>query len=190
MNPTKAGSWILLAVLVLTLSGWYFRHGKTVVRLDKETLSTTVDTTITDLTVRQFDAKGKLIHVLKTPLLEHVPKGDLNYLDKPYILIAQDNQPAWQISSLKALAEKGGKRITFTKQVLVHQPADEKTLESTLKTEKVTYYPNEKKATTDALVTFEQPGNFVQSTGMNAYLDEKRVELLHRARGSYVPAKG
>ncbi|WP_196211486.1 LPS export ABC transporter periplasmic protein LptC, partial [Legionella pneumophila] len=37
---------------------------------------------------------------------------------------------------------------------------------------------------------FEQPGNIIQSTGMNAYLDEKRVELLHKARGSYDPAKG
>lgn len=30
----------------------------------------------------------------------------------------------------------------------------------------------------------------LQSKGMNAYLDEKRIELLHQARGSYVPTNG
>jgi lipopolysaccharide export system protein LptC len=56
-----------------------------------------------------------------------------------------------------------------------------------LTTEKVTYYPKEKKATTNLFVTFEQSGNIIESTGMNAYLDEKRVELLHGAKGSYAP---
>ena len=52
----------------------------------------------------------------------------------------------------------------------MHQKPGEKTQESTLKTEEVTYFPKEKKATTILFVTFEQPGNIVQSKGMNAYL--------------------
>ncbi|MFO3150257.1 LPS export ABC transporter periplasmic protein LptC, partial [Legionella pneumophila serogroup 1] len=106
------------------------------------------------------------------------------------IIIKQDNQPAWEINSLRAKSFDGGKQITFIEQVVVHQNPGESTRESTLKTEEITYYPKEKKATTSLFVTFEQPGNIIQSTGMNAYLDEKRVELLHKARGSYDPAKG
>ena len=36
-------------------------------------------------------------------------------------------------------------------------------------------------------VTLEQAGDIVQSTGMTAYLKEKRVKLLSQARGRYVP---
>lgn len=190
MNAAKQLLWFLLVMIVLCSSSWYFMHTKPVVRLDNKTLSTTVDTTVVHLTVRQFDANGMLANVLKTPLMQHIPKGDVNLLHSPVIEVAQENQPSWNITSLKAKSIDGGKSITFTEQVVVHQKPGTKTQESTLKTEKVVYYPKEKKATTDLLVTYEQPGNFIQSMGMNAYLDEKRVELLHKARGSYAPAKG
>jgi lipopolysaccharide export system protein LptC len=74
--------------------------------------------------------------------------------------------------------------------VVVHQEQGPNTQESTMTTEKIIYYPKEKKATSDLLVTFEQPGNTVQATGMTAYLAEKRIQLLHQARGKYVPKVG
>ncbi|MFI4962358.1 MAG: LPS export ABC transporter periplasmic protein LptC [Legionellales bacterium] len=188
MNAPKQLCWLGLTLLILTSSGWYFTHLKKITLLDKETLTTTIDTTVSKLTVRQFDTKGVLINLLKTPLMQHIPKDDLTLLQTPHIIISQDNKPSWEIRSVKAKSFNGGKTITFINQVVVHQKPDEKNPESTLKTEEVTYYPKEKKATTDLPVTFEQPGNVIQSTGMNAYLDEKRVELLHQARGSYAPS--
>ena len=104
--------------------------------------------------------------------------------DYPHIIVQQEKQPPWYISSQKATSFEGGTRIKFIGHVIV------RTQESTLKTEEITYFPKEKKASSTVLVTYEQPGNIIQSTGMNAYLDEKRVELLHKARGSYVPTHG
>ena len=191
MNHVKRQiSWFLMAIIVLASSVWYFHQPQKIQKLDNETLSSTIDATVVQLTVRQFDAKGNLVNVLRTPLLQHIPKDDVSLLQTPRIYIAQENQPAWEIQSQKAKSVAGGASITFMQQVIVHQNADEKTQESTLKTEEVVYYPKLKKATTDLLVTYEQPGNFIQSMGMNAYLDEKRVELLHQARGRYDPAKG
>lgn len=190
MNTAKQAAWLLMTLIILGWSGWYFTHLKPVIRLDKDTLSSTVDTSISRLTVAKFDTQGKMINLLTTPLMEHIPKDDVNFFKTPHIIIVQDNQPPWDIRSQSAKSIAGGDRIVFQKQVIVHQDGDEKTQESTLKTEEVTYFPKEKRATSDVLVTYEQPGNFVQSIGMNAYLDEKRVELLHQARGSYAPAKG
>lgn len=190
MNIAKQTLWLLFMLIALAGSGWYFSHVKNTISLDKETLETTVDTTMTQLTVKQFNETGVLINKLTTPLMEHIPKDDIHLLTTPQILISQDDKPAWEIHSLKATSFNGGQRITFTQKVIVHQNPGDSAQESTLKTEEVTYYPKEKKATTDLFVTFEQPGNTIQSTGMNAYLDEKRVELLHQARGKYEPAKG
>lgn len=190
MNATKQAIWLLSTLIIIALSGWYYVDLETATKLDNEALSTTIDASISQLTVRQFNSEGLLTNLLTTPLMQHIPKEDIHLLQAPHIIIAQVDQPSWEIRSKKAKSFNGGQRIIFIKHVIVHQNPGEKTQESTLKTEEVTYFPKEKKATTDLFVTFEQPGNIIQSTGMNAYLDEKRVELLHQARGSYAPAKG
>lgn len=190
MNIAKQAIWLFFTLIILACSGWYFANLETVTKLDKETLSSTIDTTVSKLTVRQFNDEGVLINLLTTPLMHHIPKGDIHLLETPHVIIAQEDQPSWEISSNSAKSFNGGTKITFIKNVVVHQNQGDKTQESTMKTEEVTYFPREKRATTDLFVTYEQPGNLIQSTGMNAYLDEKRVELLHQARGMYAPAKG
>ena len=190
MNTAKQAVWLFFTLIILACSGWYFAHLQTVTRLDHETLFSTVDTTVSQLTVRQFNTDGLLVNLLTTPLMQHIPKEDVQLLDTPHIIIAQEDHPAWTICSEKAKSFDGGQKITFMQHVIVHQNPGDKTQESTLTTEEVTYYPKEKKATTDLFVTYEQPGNTIQSMGMNAFLDEKRVELLHQARGSYDPAQG
>ncbi|MBA2649109.1 MAG: LPS export ABC transporter periplasmic protein LptC [Legionella sp.] len=190
MNRIKQALWLVFALILLVLSRWYFAPPIQVKKLDDKTLSSTVDASAKMLLVRQFDAKGVLIHSLSTPLMEHIPNGNVNIFQTPYISIRQEDEPAWEIHSKKATSYQGGEHIVFVKEVVIHQKPGKNTQESTLKTEEITYYPKLKKASTNLLVTFEQPGNFIQSTGMNAYLDEKKVELLHNARGSYAPAKG
>ncbi|KGP62528.1 hypothetical protein EP47_10670 [Legionella norrlandica] len=190
MNTTKQAIWLFLTLLILSCSSWYYAHLNQAIKVNKKPLLNEVDSTISHLTVKQFNSDGVLINLLTTPLVEHIPNNDLHLLKEPHIIIKQDNQSAWEINSMRAKSFEGGKQITFIEQVIVHQNPAQGSQESTLKTEEITYYPKERKATTSLFVTFEQPGNIIQSTGMNAYLDEKRVELLHKARGSYDPAKG
>ncbi|WP_058535629.1 LPS export ABC transporter periplasmic protein LptC [Legionella saoudiensis] len=190
MNAAKQVIWLFLLLVTLAGSGWYYSHSSSIMRLDSETLANSVDTTISKVKVRQFDEKGALTTLLATPKMRHIQKGDMYFFQKPHILVSQEQQPPWDIRSKHAKSFAGGERIVFIGDVVVHQTQGDNVQASTLKTEEVTYYPKEKKASTDLLVTYEQPGNIIQSQGMNAYLDEKRVELLHQARGSYVPANG
>jgi lipopolysaccharide export system protein LptC len=191
MNTTKQALYCFSIFFMLVASGWYYVNWQDKGQLlDEESLSSTVDMTVSQLTLRQFDAQGLLANELTTPFMRHVPNKNIHWFQTPHICIFQTDQPSWEIRAQQAKSWNGGQRIVFTKDVVVHQNSGEKTAESTFKTEKITYYPKEKKASTDRLVTFEQPGNIIQSTGMNAYLDEKRVELLHQARGTYAPAKG
>ncbi len=191
MNAAKQAAWLFGILIVLACSGWYFASSPNIpYKLDDKTLSTTVDTRIYDLTVRQFDEQGQLANRLETPLLEHIPENNTHFLQKPRIVIAQANQLPWNIQSERAVAAKGGEEITFIKHVIIHQNKDLHGQESTMRTEKIIYYPKAKKATTSLLVTFEQPGTLVKAIGMNAFLAEKRVELLKKARGSYAPSHG
>ncbi|KTC80024.1 LPS export ABC transporter periplasmic protein LptC [Legionella cherrii] len=191
MNAAKQLMWLFFTLILLACSGWYYgSRSTTMIRLDRDTLANSVDTTISNVTVRQFNQQGMLANILTAPLMQHIQNGNIYLFQKPHIIVSQEEQAPWDISSKKAKSFEGGKRITFTGNVIVRQQKGNNSQESTLKTEEVTYFPKEKKASSDVLVTYEQPGNIIQSTGMNAYLDEKRVELLHQARGSYVPANG
>jgi lipopolysaccharide export system protein LptC len=160
------------------------------IKLDKHTLYTTTDMTINHLVVHQFNTKGQLVNALETPVMHHIALNDMHILKTPHIVIAQEDQPAWEIHADQATSQHGGEEITFNKHVIIHQAQDEHTLESTLKTESMTYFPKDKLATTPLEVTYERPGNTVQSTGIKAYFAEKRVLLLSNARGTYVPKPG
>ena len=190
MNTIKQVIWLFFTLIILACSGWYYSHSIPFIHLTHENLANSVETTLSHLKVRQFNKEGILVNLLTTPLLQHIQKDDVYLFQNPHILINQAEQPPWNIRANNAKSFKGNTSITFMGNVIIHQEQGNNTQESTMKTEAVTYYPKEKKASSDLLVTYEQQGNIIQSKGMNAYLDEKRVELLHQARGSYVPTNG
>ncbi|KTD66182.1 LPS export ABC transporter periplasmic protein LptC [Legionella spiritensis] len=190
MNAAKQAVWLFFTLIALACSGYYFASSSPVEKLDDKTLSQTADTIITHLNVRQFDEQGKLINYLKTPELQHVPENDTHLLQSPEIVIAQPDQPDWEIRSRRAKAVHGGKEITFINDVTVHQQSGEKTQESTLRTNELTYYPQQKLATSALTVTYERPGSIIYSDGMKAWLADKHVKLLSRARATYEPNHG
>lgn len=186
MNAAKQAAWLSIALIILAFSGWYFAGSGPVAKLDAKTLSTTPDAIVTNLTVRQFNTKGSLANYLQTPLMHHIPQDNTHTLQSPHILVTQpEEQQIWDIRSHYATAVNGGAQITFTKQVVIHQQ-NAQNPESIFKTEELVYFPRDKLAITDKEVTFEQPGNLIQSKGMKAWLVEKRVQLSN-ARGTYDP---
>lgn len=190
MNATKQAEWLFLALLALAGSGWYFASSSRVIKLDDQTLSTTPDTIISELTVQQFDAQGQLSQYLQTPLMRHIPQDNTHQLETPHIIITQPNQPAWDIHAQKATALHGGQQITFNHEVIIHQKKNKNREETTLTTEELTYFPKNQLATTTQEITILQAKNTVRSTGMNAWLADNRVQLLNNARGTYAPNHG
>lgn len=190
MSEIKQKIGMFLILTLLLAAGWHLSSLHPNLSHKAQGLESAIDVAVTELSIRQFSAQGTLINELHTPLMTHWSKEDIHLFTSPHLFLTEGEQPAWEIRATEAKSFDGGKRILFTNKVWVHQQAGQNVSESTFKTEELTYYPHEKKATSQHLVTFEQPGQLVQAKGMNAYLDEKRVELLHAARGRYEPAKG
>lgn len=145
MNIAKQFIWLLITLFILTALGWYYGHSIDITRLDNETLANSIETTVSQLKVRQFDKAGLLANRLTTPIMQHIPKDNVYLFQRPHILISQAQQPPWDIRSNSAQSFEGGQLITFKGNVIVHQKQEGKTQESTLRTEEVTYFPNEKK---------------------------------------------
>jgi lipopolysaccharide export system protein LptC len=191
MNAAKQSAWGFFLLMVLSCSGWYFASSSSVIKLDDNTLAKTPDSIATGIKVWQFNAKGTLAHVLESPKAKHIPEKNTYFFDFPHIILSQEkDEPTWDIRAEKAIALSKGKQITLIGNVIIHQEKSIKSPESTLKTEELAYFPEKKFATTTRAVIFEQPGSTIHSQGMNAYLEQKRVELLNKARATYEPNHG
>lgn len=145
-----------------------------------------IDSFLTNLSVKEFSKDGQLIHYLQTPLMQHHPKTNTNLLRKPHLIITENNQAPWEIRAEKARAKKDH-TITLIHHVMIEQKASESKASTLLKTEKMIYFPKEKRASTTQKVTIQQAKNHMQAVGMNAYLDDNKVELLSHVRGRYEP---
>ncbi len=189
MNIAK---WSITLLMSLMTFSWYFYNlnSSVHIQMDSRVLDSTIDTIVTDLSVRQFNTEGQLIHVLTTPLLQHIPASNKHLLKEPLITVQEPNQGSWEIHAREATALNGGKQISFNKQVIVHQHKFNQTEPTTLMSEEIIYFPQEKLAVSTKEVTFRQVNNHIKSTGMKAYLAENRVELLQHAQAHYEPQNG
>jgi lipopolysaccharide export system protein LptC len=142
------------------------------------------------LIVRQYNSDGHLTHFLKTSKMQHTPYQNTHYLTNPHIIVQNSDQKPWNIRSKYAQALYNGKQITFSKQVVIHQNKTDTTQETHLATEELTYFPESKFATTLKQVEFTQAGSIVTSIGMNAFLENNRIQLLSHAQGNYAPTQG
>ncbi|MGQ3891249.1 LPS export ABC transporter periplasmic protein LptC [Legionella sp. CNM-4043-24] len=187
MNAARQAAWLFCAMIALACSGWYFASTPVPVKLDEQTLANTPDYVIQGFALRQYDAKGTLINFIESPRLEHIPNQDTNLISSPHITVKQDDLPAWDIRSEQAKAINRGDSITFTKNVIIHQGKGRSNQPSTFKTEELVYFPKKKYATSNAAVIFEQPGSVVHANGMNAWLEDRHVELLGKTHATYEP---
>ena len=183
MNPFKQGLWFIAACTAVGFFYLSFSKNQPHITLNADTLSTSADAVISNLTVYQFDETGHLAHYLFTPEMQHIPNNNTHTLKTPSIKISQANQPDWQIHSQKAQAIHGGKAITFSGNVLIEQ----KEKGNVMNTEELTYFTQQKLAISSGMVEFQQPGTTVHSQGMRAYLDKKTIRLLSKPYATFNP---
>jgi len=185
MIAARHATLLFFTLSVLSSSAWFFASSSPVAKLDKETLQTTPDIIITDLTVRQFNAQGHLANQLHTPRLHHIPKDDSHWLETPHIKVSKANQPLWDIQANKAHVLYGGEQITFLNHVKIHQPSSPDNPETTLTTEELSYFPKLQIATTLKEIVFERPGSLVKAKGVRADFAKGTVQLLDNVRLTY-----
>lgn len=187
MNAARQAAWLFCVMIALACSGWYFASSPVVIKMDEHSLANSADYIITGLAVRQYNTEGALINFLESPEMQHIPNQDTNLIKSPHITVKQDKQPPWDIRSEHARAINRGDSITFLDNVVIHQDKGTATQAATFKTEELVYFPGKKYATSSVAVIFEQPGSTVHAKGMNAWLEEKRIELLGKTHATYEP---
>lgn len=182
----KKLNWFLCISGLVLLCVWQWLHHREHYEplLDKKTLEQTTNIIIYGLQYRQYDEHGTMTHFLETPKLHHIPKNDMHILVKPHLIIQNYNESPWEIRADEGRTESAVQIITLRHHVLITQHKDKE--DTVLKTDHLTYYPQDKKASSDAELVMTQAGSQINSKGFIADLTTNRVQLLSNARGHYV----
>lgn len=184
----KKPLFLLIALITLAISGWYFASSNPIVQLDDDTLNKTTDTIVSELKVRQFDEQGNIVNYLYTPVMQHIPYENVHLLQTPHIIIGQKNESPLDIKANKATSIFGGKEISLDENVIINQLKNGEL--NNFKTSHITYFPKTKFAQTKEPVTIDQNGNKIEAVGLKASLIDKHIEFLSNTKGSYNPKNG
>jgi lipopolysaccharide export system protein LptC len=175
-----------LGLFLLCIWQWIYSQQKTPL-LDSNTLQNLSNIIIHDLQYRQFDAHGTLTHFLETPTLEHIPKNDKHILTQPHLVVTEPNQEPWEMHADQGTAIAKATTVTLRHHVQINQHKNNE--EMVLKTEKIIYFPQEKKATSSTETFMSQGNTQVRSTGFVANLADNDIHLVN-ARGRHEQKNG
>lgn len=140
-----------------------------------------------DVNALIIDKQGNPSMKIETPRMLHFTKQDTSELIDPRLTIYRQTPEPWHISANFARAQDGIHRVVFWDDVIMKHAADTKNPDTLIRTPKLSFYPLEQRAETDAFITLSQPNMLIRATGMKADMEAGSVKLLKEARGEYVP---
>ncbi|MBX2807952.1 MAG: LPS export ABC transporter periplasmic protein LptC [Cellvibrionaceae bacterium] len=116
---------------------------------------------------------------------QQTEKDRIDY-QRPRLWLYDDRgEISWKISSLTADSDGEGKRIALRGDVLIEQlhPDSDK---AKLQTEFLLIFPDSQYAETDKAVIIHELTGTTQTTGLKAFFQQQRIELLSNVSGHYV----
>lgn len=149
------------------------------------------DMFMSNVTFKQMDEKGLLVHQLSTPDVLHYLLDDRYVLQKPELKVVDDAQKIWHIHALSGVSKNGQSVINLKNNVNILEFADNNANvpELDVKTSVLRVYPNTKLAETGEPITITQPSNVVESVGAKLDMKSGVLYLLSNVKGQYDPEK-
>jgi len=132
----------------------------------------------------QFREDGRLHSELTSPRVEHLLGSEVSLLETPNLLLHQDSAQPWRIQSETAEVSPDGKRVELKGNVRIHLH-DEHERDVLVTSSRMTLLPEEQYASTGAAVRIATAQGVSSGIGMQAWLKERRLNLLKTARGQY-----
>jgi lipopolysaccharide export system protein LptC len=132
-----------------------------------------------------MDKNGKPHSTLRSKKLLHYPVRDTSILQEPSFIFYADNALPWHVNAKQGRSIHGHQQIDLKNDVFIQQLDENKHPQMTLQTSAITIYPDRSYATSTQAVELTEPDVALSGIGMNAYLQEKRIKLLHHVRGTH-----
>lgn len=142
------------------------------------------DFSIEKFTVRQFDASGKLQHVLSARNLIHFPDNDVTEVRAPVITALGGAAPLY-LSATRGTIGPDGKIIVLRDGVEIRRPATNIAPAANLTTSVATVYPDDEYLTTAAPVSLVQGKSTIQGVGFELNNRSMSAVLHSQVRATF-----
>lgn len=147
-----------------------------------------------DIDTEDFDQDGKLISRMSTPAAQHFqinpdapgPEDHTIFTQPKMFFFSERDATPWRLSAAEGHSDANGNVITLTNNVRIEQQ-DADSSSFLVTTSLLTIRPLDQFAETDKAVKMRAPQGVVETIGMQAWLNEDRIELLSKVRGTYAP---
>ncbi len=186
MRASATLPWLLAALGAAALSGWLYREA-----LDYRAAASreghVPDAFVEGMILSTLDAGGRLRHRVWAERGRHYADDDSTELDAPRAELYRPDEPPWRARARQGWLSGDGERVRLEGAVDIRRPAAAGRRPVSLRTEALTLLPRRDYAETDVAVHYRTTGLDVDGVGMRAFLDQGRVELQSRVRGTYRP---
>jgi lipopolysaccharide export system protein LptC len=171
--------WIILALLAgALLSGWFAwrADGPDVAEASAVQRS---DYILRDFEVVTLDSRGQESFSLRAPELQQTPGARTLELVTPLFLMPDQHGSRWEVRSKTGWVNEKSTLVQLRGDVVADSPMGA-SRPTVVRTEQMDVYPEENRATSEAVVTITTPGTTMRGTGMEADLASKRIQLLSK----------
>lgn len=176
----------LLLALIAISSIWYLSQQKETGTSGSIRESRSADSFMENFTTRVLNSSGRMESELQAEKMMHYPHDNHSEFLAPHLTLHQEDGERWSLVSESGLAENGTEKITLNGEVVMLQhPVAQDTPAIRLDTRDVLILTAASYAQTDQHALITQGKNRIESVGVNAWLEEKRILLLSQVRGLY-----
>ena len=179
----------LLLVLAAALS-WWLRDSTPPQSADTERKGPRdSDYHIRGLDVTRMTPDGAPAHRLQARQVRHFTDDDTTQLEQPHLTVFQDQAPPWEVDADSALVSADGDLVLLNGDVLIERAGDANNRPMNIVTRNLRVQPREDYAETDEKVRVTSNADWLDATGMQAWLrPPSRLKFLSQVKGYYVPS--
>ena len=143
---------------------------------------------LTGFDVVQMDKTGHPAHRLSATRAHHYVDDDTTQLQRPRLTVYQADDPPWQVAADGALVSANGDLVLLSGDVSVTRDGGQRSRPVQITTRDLRVQPREDYAETDEKVRVETDRDWLDATGMQAWLrPPSRLKFLSQVKGYYVP---
>ncbi len=181
------GILILLLLAGALLSGWaVWKHRRPPPQM--ATASDRPDYVLRDFELTALNSEGKESFTLRAPSLERRPNDDTMSMATPVFQVPDGSGKYWDIRSKQGWVSADQKEIRLIGEVKANSPADD-LRPITMNTERLSVFPRQNRASTDAVVTIVQPGSILRGRGFAVSTTTKRYVFRSEVKSRYVTVR-
>lgn len=139
--------------------------------------------------ITRLDALGNLRYTMRAERIVHFPDDDSTEITRPHLVYLNDRRPPTTMAAQRAHVSADGAIVRLDDKVEVRREASKQRAELLARMDRLTVYPDEERATTDAAVEITEGASWLRGTGMDFDNNAQLFVLKSAVTGKFEPRR-